>query len=1020
MDATVPDECRSCLPAEVPRESLAGFFGSLFDTSDFPARWFCGTWTAELGWLHIASDLVIFLSCMALPCALIFFIRRRKDVPFYPFFWLFGAFLLTCGTTHLTEAVIFWHPMYRLAGLFKVLTAVASVVTTAYTIRVLPLALAIPSRVASSRSQLSLAEESVGVGTWDWDMDARMLTCNEATRRMFGFDTRGPDPEFEVLLKRVHPEDREELRTVLRAWMTSGGQHSVGFRVVHDDGVVRYLQACGRMETHGASGRSRLIGVCADVTQTQQALLAEQETREQFRRTFSQAPIGIAHVDPQGFWIRVNPRLCETVGYTEEELLGSTFAEITHPDDLEDDDQYVQQLLNGEADQYQMEKRYIHRDGGLIWVHLAVSLVRSDSGEPRYFISVVEDITLRKQWERDIQLARNEAIEADQAKSRFLANMSHEIRTPLNGILGFTELLLRRSQRFSEAERLAHLETIRSSGRHLLLLINDILDLSKITAGEMEFRYQRCSPRAVLGEVVSLLRIQAEEKGIALELHWSQNMPATIITDPGRFRQLLLNVIGNAVKFTEQGSVKVVAGLDPHTRRYLQIDVVDTGIGMSPEQLERIFDPFTQADSSNTRRYEGTGLGLAISRHLARQLGGAIVASSSAGHGSTFRISVDTGEMTDDMAPEHSSQTLVERSSTDRIDSFGEAVIAPEIVPVTSRRILLAEDGQANRRLIQLALEDEDCALVAVENGQQAVDRAVVEEFDLILMDMQMPVLDGYTATRRLRQQGISTPIIALTAHAMAHDRQKCLDAGCSDYLAKPVDLDVLLATVRATLGITSAHPAGVSASPAAESPPVAPAAIENREEPACTTPREHEDENAANGLLGCTQADIDLSVDQPVDRQPIQRLQPVSTTAEEIASLRQSFRISSTLPVDRPPVRELVEEFLKQLPLQMADIHDGISRNDCSRVIDLAHRIKGTGGTMGFNCLTQPAARLEQAARTGDAVSAGQAVEELESLCGRLGMPERVEEPASDTGNVPGDTFPGSGAGKTGTCRHQ
>ena len=407
------------------------------------------------------------------------------------------------------------------------------------------------------------------------------------------------------------------------------------------------------------------------------------------------------------------------------------------------------------------------------------------------------EIDNRARIQGELERAKDAAEAASRAKSDFLANMSHEIRTPLNAILGFARLM--RDGTDSEVERLDFLDTIHNSGQHLVTLINDILDLSKIEAGQMDYELIRWSPHAIIAETISVLRVRAQEKGLTLEYHWASQIPNTIATDPGRMRQLLLNLVGNAIKFTEQGGVRLVARLIAEEER-LVIDIIDSGIGIPSPKLQSIFDPFTQADSSVTRRFGGTGLGLSICRHIATALGGGIAVQSDLGEGSVFTVSIGTGSL-------EGIRMLSEPDADILYRNRVEQPVKRRVLPPS--RILVVDDGDTNRKLIRLVLLRAGVEVETAENGQQAVTSALNQHYDLILMDMQMPVMDGYTATRRLRSAGITVPIIALTAHAMRDDESRCLEAGCSGYLTKPIDPDRLIeALIQAlTGGLASNQP---------------------------------------------------------------------------------------------------------------------------------------------------------------------------------------------------------------------
>jgi len=545
-----------------------------------------------------------------------------------------------------------------------------------------------------------------------------------------------------------------------------------------------------------------ILGIARDITERKQAEETLRRSKEEYVAVTNLTGDIIVRTDRQDRWIFMNDGACEFWGSSREELLGVTFGDYLHPGDAEDTNKAIQEMTRSKQPLKGLKNRQ-RTPNGWRTVEWNSTLVLDQAGNYVGVQATGRDVTEREQMEQDLKdtaaalelanktLAQyNEtANAANRAKSAFLANMSHEIRTPMTAIIGFADMLL---EKVEKEDNLAAVSTIKRNGEQLLELINDILDLSKIEAGKLDVMPASCSPVKVVAGVASLMRLRAETKNLPLEIEYLGAIPETIQCDHTRLRQILINLTGNAIKFTETGSVRLVTRLVHGMGRppCLRFDVVDTGIGLTQEQIPDLFQPFTQADSSTAREFGGTGLGLAISKRLAEMLGGDITVSSSLGQGSTFSLTVETGPLDGVSMLDNPEEAVTENRQ--KVDPR----VAHKVK--LNGRILLAEDGSDNQRLIMFILKEAGAEVTLAENGQIAYDQALAAEeegnpFEVILMDMQMPVMDGCTATRKLREAEYTGSIIALTANVMIGDKDKCREAGCDDYLAKPIDRNVFL-----------------------------------------------------------------------------------------------------------------------------------------------------------------------------------------------------------------------------------
>ena len=610
--------------------------------------------------------------------------------------------------------------------------------------------------------------------------------------------------------------------------------------------------------------------------------------------------VAIISTDPNGTIRQFNSGAEWMLGYAPEGVIGRQNPTVFHLDSelaarAEEIHRATQRRPEGFAvlvsEVEHQEPRERHwtlrcRDGGSIRASIATTAVKDAAGRTTGYLFIARDVTRELNALKELQDAKRIAEEANETKSQFVANISHEIRTPMTAILGYADLL--EDEDLDPGSRLEHVRTIRRNGDHLLAIINDILDMERINSGKLPIEIADTPMPELVREVVDLMRVRANAKGLSIEVRAESGVPRRMRTDAMRVRQILVNLVGNAIKFTEEGGI-VLTFLEREGAggRSLCIQVADTGIGIRAEQLDRLFEPFTQADSTSTRRHGGSGLGLAISRRLARLLGGDLECRSIPGDGSIFTLKLPLEGASQTFAPRTlefapSSQDsrerplntsadqplrslegaaalpaqesperlerparperresptpiagepkpashprrrgleallddLIEEETTDvhspRIDTRSEAAEpapVPLRLPATPARasaelqgcrVLLVEDAPDTRRLLSLHLSRAGADVISCEDGQQAVDRLAREGMDraceIVLMDMQMPGLDGYEATRQLRALGFRRPIVALTAHASTTDREKCLACGCDDYASKPIDAKALVA----------------------------------------------------------------------------------------------------------------------------------------------------------------------------------------------------------------------------------
>jgi PAS domain S-box-containing protein len=504
---------------------------------------------------------------------------------------------------------------------------------------------------------------------------------------------------------------------------------------------------------------------------TEEALL---KSESNFRSIFTNAAIGIDVVDEQGNFLQVNEAMANMMGYTAQELTGLDIKSVTYPEDVHKSFIPLEEIFINKKNCYRIEKRYVRKDGSVFWADLSVSPYFDVVTNKNLVIGTIIDISRAKMLQEELQQSMEEAEQANQAKSEFLANMSHEIRTPLNAVIGFTELL---EGLVNDHKQKSYLDSIKAGGKNLLVLINDILDLSKIEAGKLEFKYEAINPYALISEIRQIFALKIEEKDLKFIIDVDDEIPASLVLDEVRLRQVIFNLIGNAIKFTEKGFVKFAVKkleFEEDTSKIdLMISVEDSGIGIPKNQQQQIFDAFSQQSGQSNRKYGGTGLGLSISKRLVEMMGGGISLKSQVGKGSafTFRLRGVAVGATEVNAPE--------------VDSS----FAFDTIQFSPATILIVDDIESNRKLITENFSTDDVKVIEAEDGEKAISFTKKFKPDLILMDIRMPVMDGIEASKQLKNDDKTKhiPIVALTASFRYQEDDKVYAKIFDGYLSKPV-----------------------------------------------------------------------------------------------------------------------------------------------------------------------------------------------------------------------------------------
>ena len=641
---------------------------------------------------------------------------------------------------------------------------------------------------SSERTQLALDAGTLG----EWDLD---LITGHAYRSLrhdmcFGYQEALPEWTFDIFLSHVHPDDRNVVSEQFKDALARQTIWNLECRVIWPDGSVHWIAARGKANYDQTGSPIRMSGIVSDITDQilsrkalEQSKIAVENERENFRNLFRQTPEMVCILSgPEHVFEFVNEAHIKAIAF---DATGMSVREA-QPESIEVHGILDEVFASGKT----AELREIPVTVGtkIRYFNLTFAPRRDLTGTVDGIMILGSEITEQVEARKAIIKAKESAEAANTAKTTFLANMSHEIRTPMGVIIGFCELL--QYPDITAEEREDYLKRIIKNTKGLTRIIDDILDLAKVEAGKLEIEKMEFSLNNLLHEVIELFKDRAKEKNIYLHLQFETTVPKLIYSDPVRLRQILINLIGNAIKFTTDGGVTVVAQWinEKKAKPKLEIRVRDTGIGLSKSQVEKIFQPFIQADGSTSRLFGGTGLGLVISRRLAVALGGNIYIENSAEHaGCTFVITL--------------FEVSKGRSSVNTRSLAGSTSLVDAPSPVKGLRlkdltILIAEDSKDNQTFLSRILTKNGASLEIANDGEEAIAKALQGSFDMVLMDVQMPRVNGLEATRALRKAGYQKPIIALTAHAMAEERIRTKEAGCNRHLTKPVNITELLATI--------------------------------------------------------------------------------------------------------------------------------------------------------------------------------------------------------------------------------